>query len=79
MSEIRKHSNAAWRIASQYSAVLASETRDLAATIDALIDECATIGAVTCDMHHKPAIGTEVSKQIRKLAGTSTLPPADGK
>lgn len=34
MSEIRKHSPEAWEIASRYSGVLASETRDLAAEID---------------------------------------------
>lgn len=35
MSDLREHSEAAWRIASRYSHVLASETRDLAAAIDA--------------------------------------------
>lgn len=34
MSELRQHSEAAWRIASPYSDILASETRDLAAAID---------------------------------------------
>lgn len=31
---VRQHSEAAWKIASRYSHVLASETRDLAAQID---------------------------------------------
>lgn len=34
MSDLRQHSETAWRIASRYSSVLASETRDLAAAID---------------------------------------------
>jgi len=34
---MREHSKTAWSIASRYSAVLASETRDLAAQIDAAI------------------------------------------
>jgi hypothetical protein len=38
MSEMRKHSETAWNIASLYSHYLASETRDLAAHIDVALD-----------------------------------------
>lgn len=34
---MREHSETAWAIASQYSSVLASETRDLAAQIDRVL------------------------------------------
>jgi hypothetical protein len=34
MSELRIHSETAWNIASKFSGILASETRDLAALID---------------------------------------------
>jgi hypothetical protein len=35
---MKQHSDAAWKIASQYSHVLASETRDLAAQIDQVVN-----------------------------------------
>lgn len=56
MSDIRTHSKTAWDIASRYSSVLASETRDLAAAIDVaigtetegLVSECFALAAGAC-------------------------------
>lgn len=36
---MKQHSDTAWKIASKFSHVLASETRDLAAHIDVALDE----------------------------------------
>lgn len=39
MTAMKQHSEVAWEIASRYSSVLASETRDLAAAIDKALED----------------------------------------
>lgn len=34
---------------------------------EAIIEECALIGAVCCDVNHQPRLGTEVARSIRAL------------
>ena len=55
---MREHSKEAWEIASRYSHVLASETRDLAAAIDAALDGEREACAKMADWiaEHPPAI-----------------------
>jgi hypothetical protein len=60
---MREHSPTAWNIASRYSSVLASETRDLAAHIDAALarerERCAKIA---------DRIGLEADRQAEGLS-----------
>lgn len=64
---MREHSETAWKIASLYSTVLASETRDLAAHIDVALkaerERCASVAS-----HRPHHSGPEIAEVIRALA-----------
>lgn len=79
---MKQHSDIAWSIASIYSRVLASETRDLAAHIDQALDAVREICASQAEGfynnpnledHLKPAIeigkvcGAQIAAAIRSL------------
>lgn len=70
---MRQHSETAWKIASLYSHVLASETRDLAAHIDVAIaaerEQCARIADAEEERHRK---GGPVSSMAEDVWGTAT-------
>ena len=67
---MREHSEAAWNIAGLYSSVLASETRDLAAHIDAAIaaerERCAKIAVSFGDF-----AGSRMVKDLRVMCGNA--------
>lgn len=80
---MRQHSDLAWSIANIYSGVLASETRDLAAHIDAALDAVREMCAKQAENfynnpnledHLKPAIeigkvcGSQIAAAIRSLS-----------
>ena len=57
MSNMRIYSDTAWEIASKYSNVLASETRDLAAWIDKALADEREACAVVADTYSQVAGG----------------------
>jgi hypothetical protein len=67
---MRQHSPTAWRIASLYSHVLASETRDLAAHIDSAIarerERCAQVAVSFGDFP-----GSRLIKEMREMCGNA--------
>lgn len=82
---MKEHSETAWKIASIYSSVLASETRDLAALIDAAItaerERCAKIAI---SFGNFP--GEKLIKALRVMCGAAiaekireTAPPSSQK
>ncbi|MGM4891217.1 hypothetical protein [Tardiphaga sp. 839_C3_N1_4] len=70
---MRQHSKEAWDIASQYSHVLASETRDLAAQIDDLITKLRAErdAAVLAERDR-------CKKSVRNTICNMSWPPDDG-
>jgi hypothetical protein len=72
---IRVHSDTAWNLASKFSGVLASETRDLAALIDALLvaerERCAKIADAyvrACGSVNGRLAGETIANTIRAQA-----------
>ena len=65
---MREYSETAWKIASQYSHALASETRDLAAWIDKVIaDEREACANIAKNAHLVPMVGTMIDHHSGEL------------
>lgn len=73
---MRIHTDEAWKIASHFSGVLASDTRTLAAMIDDLVDakieQAARSGYVVCAETRHVKLGDKVRENILSLQNQST-------